>query len=92
MLIFVFDVESEGAALETDMSNYKECIKYLNIYSKNANIFILIHKMDKIKDSEKQIIFDNKKQGNILKRHHFRERGNEYKRSFWHFYLGWNTL
>ena len=65
----MFDVESEGAVLETEMNNYKECIKYLNIYSKNANIFILIHKMDKIKDSEKKIIFESKKQGASLTRY-----------------------
>ena len=63
VLIYVFDVESEGDNLEMDMSNYKECIKNLAIYSRTANIFILIHKMDKIKDSEKHIIFDNKKRG-----------------------------
>jgi len=33
-----------------DMNNYKETIKNLTEFSKNANIFILIHKMDKIKD------------------------------------------
>lgn len=33
-----------------DMNNYKETIKNLSSCSKNANIFILIHKMDKIKD------------------------------------------
>lgn len=61
MLIYVFDVESDGDALDLDMSNYQECIKYLSIYSKNANIFILIHKMDRIKDSEKTLVFENKK-------------------------------
>ena len=45
------------------MNNYIECIKNLSIYSKNANIFILIHKMDRIKDSEKSIVFENKKKG-----------------------------
>ena len=30
-------------------------------YSKNASVFILIHKMDKIKDSEKEKVFNDKK-------------------------------
>ncbi len=61
VLIYVFDVESEGEHLEMDMNNYKECIKNLAIYSKAANIFILIHKMDKIMDSEKQSVFELKR-------------------------------
>ena len=56
-MIYVFDVDSDGENLEMDMNNYKECIKNLAIYSKTANIFILIHKMDKIKDSEKFSVF-----------------------------------
>jgi hypothetical protein len=64
----VFDVESEGENLEMDMSNYKECIKNLGIYSKSANIFILIHKMDKIMDSEKTAVFENKKKSNFPKK------------------------
>ena len=44
------------------MNDYETCIKNLTIYSKNANIFILIHKMDKLKDNVKDAIFDRKKQ------------------------------
>lgn len=44
------------------MSDYQTCIKNLTIYSKNANIFILIHKMDKVKETVKEAIFDKKKQ------------------------------
>lgn len=36
------------------MKDYKACIQNLNTFSKNANIFVLIHKMDKISDSEKE--------------------------------------
>ena len=50
------------------MNNYKECIKNLSIYSKTANIFILIHKMDKIKDSDKEFVFENKKKGYFKKK------------------------
>lgn len=48
------------------MNNYKECIKNLYIYSKSANIFILIHKMDKIKDSDKEFVFESKKKGKLI--------------------------
>lgn len=44
------------------MSDYQTCIKNLTIYSKSANIFILIHKMDKVKETVKEAVFDKKKQ------------------------------
>lgn len=34
----------------------------LSTYSKNANIFVLIHKMDKIKESERKSVFESRKQ------------------------------
>ena len=44
------------------MSDYQTCVKNLSIYSNKANIFILIHKMDKLKENVKDAIFDKKKQ------------------------------
>jgi len=59
VLIYVFDVESDK--IEEDMRDYKACIQNLNTFSKNANIFVLIHKMDKISDNEKEkVIFPGK--------------------------------
>lgn len=43
------------------MNDYMTCIKNLGIYSKNSNIFILIHKMDKLKENVKEAVFDKKK-------------------------------
>ncbi len=39
------------------MRDYKACIQNLNTFSKNANIFVLIHKMDKISDNEKEKVY-----------------------------------
>lgn len=75
VLIYVFDVEKDGVELEVenhieliffwekqkDMNDYMTCIKNLGIYSKNAHIFILIHKMDKLKENVKEAVFDKKK-------------------------------
>jgi len=36
------------------MRDYKACIQNLNVFSKNANIFVLIHKMDKISEGERK--------------------------------------
>ena len=44
------------------MSDYQTCVKNLSVYSNKANIFILIHKMDKLKENVKDAIFDKKKQ------------------------------
>lgn len=36
------------------MRDYKLCVQNLSTYSKGANIFVLIHKMDKINESERK--------------------------------------
>jgi len=59
VLIYVFDVNK--AEFEYDMNDYKTSIMNLSTYSKNANIFVLIHKMDKIKESERHIVFEKRK-------------------------------
>ena len=43
------------------MADYQSCIQNLAIYSKAANIFILIHKMDKIKEANRESAFERKK-------------------------------
>jgi len=55
-LIYVFKVENEGKDFEDDMKDYKLCVQNLRRYSPNANIFILIHKLDKIKESEREAV------------------------------------
>jgi len=61
VLIYVFDVEKEGKELEEDMRDYKLCIQNLSNYSQNSTVFILIHKMDKIRDSEREEVLERKK-------------------------------
>jgi Ras-related GTP-binding protein A/B len=57
----VFDVEKGEAEFQNDLKDYEACINNLSTYSTGANVFLLIHKMDKIKDSEKQTVFNQKK-------------------------------
>lgn len=47
-------MENEGNKFEEDMRDYRQCIQNLANYSKNANLFILIHKFDKIRDQDKE--------------------------------------
>ena len=61
VLIYVFDVEKEGKELEDDMRDYKLGIQNLSNYSPNSTVFILIHKMDKIRESEREDVLERKK-------------------------------
>ena len=59
VLIYVFDVNK--ADFDHDMNDYRTSIMNLHTYSKDAHIFVLIHKMDKIKESERQSILQSRK-------------------------------
>ena len=61
VLIYVFDVEKEGKELEDDMRDYKLGIQNLSNYSPNSTVFILIHKMDKIREREREEVLERKK-------------------------------
>lgn len=38
------------------MKDYKLCVQNLKKFSPEANVFILIHKLDKIKESEREAV------------------------------------
>eukprot|EP01017_Pseudomicrothorax_dubius_P009333 TRINITY_DN1314_c0_g1_i6.p1 TRINITY_DN1314_c0_g1~~TRINITY_DN1314_c0_g1_i6.p1 ORF type:complete len:306 (-),score=68.12 TRINITY_DN1314_c0_g1_i6:227-1144(-) len=59
VLIYVFDISSDES--KEDMNDYKQAIANLAIYSKNAFVFPLIHKMDKIPEHERAAAFEQKK-------------------------------
>jgi len=46
VLIYVFNIESTGTQLEKDLQYYEGCLEAITQNSDNANIFVLIHKMD----------------------------------------------
>lgn len=58
VLIYVFDVKS----LENpkDLQYYQNCIDALDELSKNAKIFVLVHKMDLIVENQRTQIFNEK--------------------------------
>ena len=68
-MIYVFDVEKEvihsrnkkGLPYEEELNDYRSTIKNLAEFSVKATVFVLIHKIDKIKDSEKNFIIEKKK-------------------------------
>lgn len=50
VLIYVFDIEEEEKEYAESIGYFKKTMFNLAEYSPQANLFILIHKMDKIKD------------------------------------------
>lgn len=48
------------------MNDYRTCVQNLVNYSKNANIFVLIHKMDKIADADKAKVLNSPIEGRGL--------------------------
>jgi len=55
VLIYVFDVESRD--VEKDMHYYSACLEAILQYSKNAKIYCLFHKMDLVKEENREKIF-----------------------------------
>ena len=60
VLIYVFDVENEGKAYDDDVRDYKLCIQNLQNYSTDSKVFVLIHKLDKIRENDREATFNRK--------------------------------
>jgi Ras-related GTP-binding protein A/B len=58
VMIYVFDVESGD--MTKDLEYFRDCLDGLRHYSPEAAIFLLIHKMDLVRD--RQQVFENKRQ------------------------------
>lgn len=58
VMIYVFDVESREMA--KDLEYYRDCLDGLSQFSKDASIFLLVHKMDLVRESERSTIFQRK--------------------------------
>jgi len=56
VLIFVLDVMS--TSVDEDLEEYRRCVKHLGMYSKQARLFCLIHKMDLIPKEDRKKILD----------------------------------
>ena len=58
VLIYVFDIESRD--VERDLATYVNIISALGQYSREAKVFVLIHKMDLIPHSTRESVFDQR--------------------------------
>ncbi|RDB21394.1 Ras-related GTP-binding protein A [Hypsizygus marmoreus] len=58
VMIYVFDVETHG--MSKDLEYYRDCLDGLKNFSPDANVFLLVHKMD-LARQPKNLTFDKKK-------------------------------
>lgn len=57
VMIYVFDVESRG--MNKDLEYYRDCLEGLKHFSPEAAVFLLVHKMDLVREP-KSVTFDKK--------------------------------
>lgn len=58
VMIYVFDVESRET--EKDLEYYRDCLEGLSQFSKDANVFLLVHKVDLVREAERNIVVERK--------------------------------
>ena len=54
----MFDVDKEGDLFIMELNDFKTKVTSLSECSPGAIVFVLIHKFDKIKESERKIVFE----------------------------------
>ena len=59
ILVFVITAEKPKTD-DKDLTYFEECVNALEEFSKDAKIFVLIHKMDLIADHRKQSVFEKR--------------------------------
>lgn len=93
VLIFVFDVTSKDFA--GDLAHYESCLSALADLSKQAKIFCLVHKMDLLQESEREVSFQQKR-ARIMEvtKPEFKSKTECFKTSIWDetLYKAWSTI
>ena len=56
--LLLLNINVKDEAYDEELRDYKQTITNLSQFSSNAIVFTLIHKIDKIKDSEKSAVFE----------------------------------
>ncbi len=59
LLIYVFDIESRE--LEKDMNHFDGCLEAIEQNSESAKVFVLIHKMDLVPETQRDAVFEQRK-------------------------------
>ncbi|OZJ03545.1 Ras-related GTP-binding protein A [Bifiguratus adelaidae] len=90
VLIYVFDIESRET--EKDMHYYQSCLEAILANSKDAKIFCLVHKMDLIREQDRDALFEKKYKE--LKRHSEPLTIQAFRTSIWDetLYAAWSQI
>ena len=93
VLIFVFDVTSKE--FQVDLEHYMNCLSALTDLSENAKIFVLIHKMDLIREDMRDETFADKT-ARIMEATGptFKDKTQCFRTSIWDetLYKAWSTI
>jgi len=82
-MIFVFDIKSEN--VQQELEDYCKAIELLAQYSRDAKLFVLLHKMDLIPKDQRERIFEERRAKVAQLSHPFKPQ--IFHTSIWH-----NTL
>jgi len=78
----VFDVTAKD--VKGDIDRFETCLDALRELSENAKIFCLIHKMDLLQESQREIVFQEKRNKIFeLAGKDFEQRTEVFKTSIW---------
>ena len=93
VLIFVFDVTSKE--FKGDLDRFETCLDALRDLSENAKIFCLVHKMDLLQESQREQVFQEKRNKIFeLAGNDFQRRTEVFKTSIWDetLYKAWSQI
>lgn len=91
LLIYVFDIESEEQG--SDSAQFADVIEAVEQHSPDARVYVLVHKMDLVKDDVRDEIFSTK-QASILAQARNRLRITCFRTSIWDetLYRAWSHI
>jgi Ras-related GTP-binding protein A/B len=92
ILVFVITVEKPKGD-DKDLHYFEECVEALEEYSKDAKVFVLIHKMDLIADHRKQSVFE-KRQKEVMEKSKSMKNVTCFPTSIWEvsLYKAWTKI
>ena len=90
LLIYVFDVES--SEIETEITHFDNVLEALETYSPEARIFVLIHKMDLLKEEDRISSFNERERMYQSRTDHFKLKA--FATSIWDetLYRAWSQI
>jgi len=91
LLIYVFDIESEEQG--NDFAQYVDVVEALEQHSPDARIYVLVHKMDLVKEELRESVFLDK-QASILSQSSGQLRVSSFRTSIWDetLYRAWSHI